>query len=144
MLIAIIGESCVGKSTLAEKLKERLGAEVYTGKDYLRLAKNETLAKALFRKRLEEALTGDHILYVVSEKEHLDLIPAGAVRVLMTADLDVIVERFTARMRGTLPPPVKTMLERRHGCFDAARHDVHIHSGDDLDAACDKICAMIE
>ena len=36
MVIAIFGESCTGKSTLARALKERLGGEVYTGKDYLR------------------------------------------------------------------------------------------------------------
>lgn len=39
MVIAIFGESCTGKSTLARALKERLGGEVYTGKDYLRMAK---------------------------------------------------------------------------------------------------------
>lgn len=52
MVIGIIGESCTGKSTLADKLKPLLGAEVYTGKDYLRLAKNEAIAKKLFRKKL--------------------------------------------------------------------------------------------
>lgn len=52
MVIGIIGESCTGKSTLSDKLKSLLGAEVYTGKDYLRLAKNEAIAKKLFRKKL--------------------------------------------------------------------------------------------
>lgn len=40
MLIAIIGENCVGKSTLAEKIREKLPAEIYSGKDYLRLKKS--------------------------------------------------------------------------------------------------------
>lgn len=142
MLIGIIGESCVGKSTLAQKLKEQLGAEIYTGRDYLRLAKNEAIAKKLFQKKLEEALTGSHVVYVISEKEQLELLPEGAVRVLMTAELDVILERFTVRMRGTLPPPVKAMLERKHGCFDDIKYSFHIHSGEDLDAACDKILNM--
>ena len=55
MVIGIIGESCVGKSTLALRLKEELGAEVITGRDYLRLAKSEAVAKKLFTKRLDEA-----------------------------------------------------------------------------------------
>lgn len=48
MDIGIIGESCTGKSTLADKLSALLDAEFYTGKDYLRLAKNEAIAKKLF------------------------------------------------------------------------------------------------
>lgn len=39
MVVGIIGESCTGKSTLADKLKSLVDAEVYTGKDYLRLAR---------------------------------------------------------------------------------------------------------
>ena len=62
MLIGIIGESCTGKSTLADRLKAQLNAEVFTGKDYLRLAKNETIAQKLFIKRLEEAKTGERDL----------------------------------------------------------------------------------
>ena len=75
MVIGIIGESCTGKSTLADKLKSLLGAEVYTGKDYLRLAKNEAMAKKRFQIKLEDAVSGPHIIYVVSEKEHLALHP---------------------------------------------------------------------
>lgn len=50
MVIGIFGESCTGKSTLADKLKVNLNAEVFTGKDYLRLEKNEADAKQVFRK----------------------------------------------------------------------------------------------
>lgn len=137
MVIGIIGESCTGKSTLADKLKSLLGAEVYTGKDYLRLAKNEAIAKKLFQKKLEDAVSGAHIVYVISEKEHLPLLPDSAFRVLVTADLDVIKERFAQRMRGNLPAPVATMLERKHGCFDAEKCDIHVVSDrDDLDVVC--------
>ena len=137
MIIGIIGESCTGKSTLADKLKFLLGAEVYTGKDYLRLAKNEAIAKKLFQRKLEDAVSGAHIVYVISEKEHLPLLPDGAFRVLVTADLDVIKERFAQRMRGNLPAPVATMLERKHGCFDAEKCDIHVISDrDDLDVVC--------
>lgn len=145
MVIGIIGESCTGKSTLAEKLRSLLDAEVYTGKDYLRLAKNDSIAKKLFQKKLEEAVSGPHIIYVVSEKEHLPLLPDGAWRILVTADLDIIKERFAQRMRGSLPAPVAAMLERNHGCFDAERCDIHVVSGEyDLDAVCAAVQNRIE
>ena len=92
MVIGIIGESCTGKSTLAKKLQSILGADIYTGKDYLRLAKNENMAKKLFQKQLEAAMCGPNIIYVISEKEHLTLLPDKAIRILVTADLDVIKE----------------------------------------------------
>lgn len=137
MVIGIIGESCTGKSTLAEKLKDLLHAEVYTGKDYLRLAKNEATAKKLFQKRLDEASDGQSVIYVISEKEHLPLLPPKALRVLVTADLDVIQERFAQRIGGELPAPVAAMLEKKHGCFDHEAHDIHVVSGQsDLDEVC--------
>ena len=33
MLIAIIGENCVGKSTLASKVNEKLCGKIYSGKE---------------------------------------------------------------------------------------------------------------
>ncbi len=136
MVIGIIGESCTGKSTLAERLQKELNAEVFSGKDYLRMAKNENIAKTLFRKKLEQA-TDSHIIYVIAEKEHLALLPDGAIRILVTADLDTIKERFARRMHGNLPAPVATMLEKKHGCFDAELHNLHVISGkSDLDEVC--------
>lgn len=129
MLIAIFGESCTGKSTLANKLSAKLDARIYTGKDYLRLAKNETIAKKLFQKMLSDAVSGENIIYVIAEKSHLALVPEGCVRILVTAELDVIKERFAARMHGNLPAPVAAMLERNHGCFDKEPCDYHVISG---------------
>ncbi len=140
MVIGIIGESCTGKSTLADKLHAELGAQVYTGKDYLRLAKSESMARNLFQKKLQEEGKAQHIVYVISEQEHLPLLPEDALRILVTADLEEIKRRFAARMRGTLPPPVAAMLERKHGCFDAQPHDLHVVSGhSDPDAVCAEI-----
>lgn len=130
MVIGIFGESCTGKSTLAVRLNDALRAEVFTGKDYLRLAKNEAVAAKLFEKKLQSAMTGEHIVYVISEKAHLSLLPEGALRVLMTADLELILDRFAARMHGNLPEPVRQMLERKHGCFDREPHRFHIHNND--------------
>ena len=145
MVIGIFGESCTGKSTLADKLKENLNAQVYTGKDYLRLEKNEAEAKRKFQMKLREALDGEHIIYVISEKEHLSLLPDGCIRILVTADLEVIKTRFAKRMGGNLPAPVASMLERKHGCFDMEPHDIHVISGQtSIDDVCKEIAAMNE
>ena len=143
MVIGIIGESCTGKSTLANKLKESIHAQVYTGKDYLRLEKNEAAAKQFFQAKLREAINGENIIYVISEKEHLSLLPDGSFRVLVTADLETIKTRFAERMHGNLPAPVAAMLERKHGGFDTEPHDIHVISGrTSIDDVCRKIAAI--
>ena len=140
MVIGIFGESCTGKSTLAQLLKTRLDAEVYTGRDYLRFSKNENIAKKLFQKELETAVSGKHVVYVISEPEHLALLPEGALRVLVTADLELIKARFAKRMKGNLPAAIGAMLERKHGCFDREQHHIHLVSGEtDPDAVCSEI-----
>ena len=143
MVIGIFGESCTGKSTLADKIAASFPCEVFTGKDYLRLAKNENIAKSLFQKKLTAAVDGENIIYVISEKEHLPLLPEGALRILVTADLELIKSRFAQRMRGNLPAPVSTMLEKKHGCFDAVSNDIHVISGEtDLDAVVTRVLNM--
>ena len=140
MVIGIFGESCTGKSTLAQKIAACIPCEVFTGKDWLRLAKNESIAKAMFQKKLAAAVNGEHILYVIAEKEHLSLLPEGALRILVTADLETIKTRFAQRMRGNLPAPVAMMLEKKHGCFDKEPYDIHVISGEtDLDEVCEKL-----
>ena len=142
MVIGIFGESCTGKSTLADKIAAKYPCEVFTGKDYLRLAKNENIAKLMFQKKLAAAVHGDNIIYVISEKEHLPLLPDGAFRILVTADLELIKSRFAQRMRGNLPAPVEAMLEKKHGCFDAEPYDIHVVSGQtDLDSVMERINA---
>ena len=143
MVIGIFGESCTGKSTLAERIAASLSCEIYTGKDYLRLAKNENIAKVMFQKKLTAAVSGENIIYVISEKEHLPLLPEGTLRILVTADLDTIKSRFAQRMRGNLPAPVATMLEKKHGCFDDVPHDIHVISGEtDLDEVFKRITML--
>ena len=135
MVIGIFGESCTGKTTLARRIADGIPCELFTGKDWLRLAKNENIARTMFQKKLTAAVSGENIIYVISEREHLALLPQGAVRILVTADLEQIKSRFAQRMRGTLPPPVAAMLERKHGCFDAEPYDIRVVSGEtDLDA----------
>jgi ABC-type dipeptide/oligopeptide/nickel transport system ATPase component len=130
MLIALIGESCTGKSTIAAEITKILQAELFSGEDYLRFAKSETDAKAAFAARLlERALsTSEHVVYVISEPEHLPLLPEKCLRVLVTASLDTIKARFAARMGGKLPPPVEAMLVKKHGMFDSESRDLAICS----------------
>ena len=144
MVIGIFGESCTGKSTLAEKIAASVPCEIFSGKDYLRLAKNENIARMMFSKKLAAAVKGENIIYVISEKEHLALLPKGAIRILVTADLELIKTRFAQRMRGNLPAPVASMLEKKHGCFDAEHHDIHMVSTvTNPDAVCQQILSKL-
>lgn len=119
MLIAIIGENCVGKTTLANKINEKLGATIYAGKDYLRLEKNPSAAAETFKAVLKASLKEMNIIYLITEKEHIQLLPEGAFRIVLSAELEAIKERFKARMRGNLPMPVEKMLEAKHGMYDS-------------------------
>ncbi|MBE5764743.1 MAG: hypothetical protein E7339_03970 [Clostridiales bacterium] len=132
MLVAIIGENCVGKSTLAQKINERLNAKIYTGKDYLRLEKNPAVAEKSFKELLSNALLGDNVIYIITEKEHLNLLPKGAFKILLTAELSVIKQRFKERMRGNLPLPVEKMLESKHGIYDNLQCDLKLNENYDM------------
>ena len=100
MVIGIFGESCTGKSTLAEELRRELDARVYTGRDYLRLARDQASARRAFQALLEGARCGEHVIWVISEQEDLALLPEGSLRVLVTAGLPEIKVRFARRMGG--------------------------------------------
>lgn len=144
MVIGIFGESCTGKTTLAQILHQAIGGELYTGKDYLRLAKNQSMAGRLFEKKLRDAVFGEHIIYVISEKSHLSMLPQGAIRILATAELEQIKERFSKRLQGPLPHAVESMLERKHGCFDDVAYDIHWVSGERTpEEICQKIQQMV-
>ena len=139
MVIAIIGENCVGKSTLADKIKEKLDAKVYSGKDYLRLEKNPSVALEKFKTMLSDATTGENIIYIITEKEHVDLLPNDAFKIVLTADLDTIKERFKERMRGILPPPVEKMLEAKHGMYDNLPCNLKLDANYNIDELMAKI-----
>ena len=132
MLIAIIGENCVGKSTLANKIIDQLNAKIYSGKDYLRLGKSPAAALNKFKLILKDAVNNEHVIYVITEKEHLSLLPEGTFKIVLTAELDVIKDRFKERMRGNLPVPVEKMLEAKHGLYDDLECDLKLNSGYDI------------
>ncbi|WP_040211014.1 hypothetical protein [Clostridium polynesiense] len=145
MVIGIMGDSCVGKSSLAECISEKIGAEIITGKDYLSLAKSESMAKVIFKKKLNSALSEGNILYVISEEEQLSFLPEQALRVLVTADLETIKFRFSKRMKGNLPEAVSKMLERKYGLFTTERHDICV-TGEDgsIEKNCEEIIKLIK
>ena len=144
MVIGIIGENCSGKSTLAEAIKSTIGAKLVTGKDYLRMAKSESEAATLFRAKLQAALSGEHVIYVISEPEHISFLPEGAVKILVTADMETIKERFKARMHGNLPAPVEQMLVRKHGMFDDGTYDYRFDGGSgNPTEICDRLKARL-
>ena len=140
MVIGIFGENCSGKSTLANAIASSLSAEIVTGKDYLRMARSESEARTLFQKKLKDAVSGDNLIYVISEPEQLALLPDGAIRVLVYADLDTIKDRFRKRMHGNLPTPVERMLENKHGKFDSEPWDYRFDGvNDNADDLCEAI-----
>lgn len=123
MVIALFGDSCTGKSTIAMILAKELSAHVYSGKDYLKLAKSESMAAMLFKQKL----SGDEpIIYVISELDQIAFLPENCIRVLVTASLETIRDRFAQRMRGNLPTPVAAMLERKFGQYETQPYDLRI------------------
>lgn len=139
MLIAVIGENCVGKSTLVNKLNQKLKAKVYSGKDYLRLEKNPDLALRTFKTILNNSVKGDNIIYIISEKEHLSLLPVGCIKIVLSAQLELIKERFKMRLNGNLPSAVEKMLESKHGMFDDLECDIKLDENYNINEVLDKL-----
>ena len=144
MLVAIIGENCVGKSSLADRISQTINSRIYTGKDYLRLKKNPSEALECFKTMLKESVEGENIIYLITEQDHLALLPDGAVKIVLTADLETIKERFMARMRGNLPLPLEKMLEANHGVYDAIPCDMRLEEGYDIDFVLQELTKRIK
>jgi len=136
LVIGIFGESCTGKSSLADALAKKLQATVYTGRDYLKFAKNEADAKKNFAEALRRAPSA---IYVITELAHLALLPPDALRVYTTAGLDVIQARFAQRMNGSLPAPVAHMLAKKHGMFDNEPRDLRLDGSDTVEGAVNRV-----
>jgi adenylate kinase family enzyme len=158
MLFIFMGPSCSGKSTLADLLKKEKGMQIYTGKDYLSFAKNENEAWKILMDKLAAAsnnkeLSGGSAVYIITEKNIVSKLPSfrNAVQVKFTADLDIIKDRFTKRMRGNLPQPVEKMLERQVKDWEDISSDICIDttgtqgqglSPTDLTASAERIIEM--
>lgn len=141
MVIALIGESCTGKSSIGQVLKESSKAEIITGKDYLKMEKSQSEAEKKFAEYLiEKQDKPEIVVYVISETDSIALLPDKALRVYCKAPLDVIKERFANRMHGNLPAAVAAMLERKHGIFDNGQYDLEFDTTkSELDVICSEI-----
>lgn len=132
-----MGASCTGKSSAADSLSKKINARVYTGKDYLKLAKNKNDAEKAYKELLKESIgSGPDLIAVVSETEDLALIPEGALKVLFVTEPDIMKQRFGQRMRGSLPPAVEAMLERKAAAWNGQPYDMkvesHLHGPDEI------------
>ena len=137
MLFIFMGPSCTGKSTVAGELSKLTPSEIFSGKDYLRLAKNENEAWKVFNENLSKAseekdTSNKSIIYIVSEKESLSEIEGinNSITVKFASDLDLIKERFAKRMRGNLPSPVEKMIERQVASFDDVESILYVDTTD--------------
>lgn len=140
MLYIFMGQSCTGKSAVADKIKELIGAEVFTGKDYSRMAKNENEAWRLFYEKLSDAasnedLSEETIIYLITERAQLDRIIdiEGSCKVKFTASLDTIKSRFAQRMHGKLPQSVENMLNNQYEEWKTIKGDINVDTTVDND-----------
>lgn len=141
MLIALMGDSCTGKSTVAKLIEEKNGAVIFSGKDYLRMAKSESEAASIFKAKLSQAVTKENVIYIITEKEQLAFLPEGGIRVFVTAGLDTVKKRFAARMNGNLPAPVAAMLEKKYNKFETEAFDLKINTDEvSAEEAAETIC----
>jgi len=120
MLYVFMGPSCSGKSSAAKELKKLTDVQIYTGKDYLRMDKNENSAWGIFEEKLKEAsgnkdLDSQSIVYIISEKKDILKLKFidEAITINFTADAEIIKSRFAKRMNGVLPKPVENMIDKQ-------------------------------
>lgn len=140
MLYIFMGQSCTGKSTIANKVKELTGAEIYTGKDYLRMAKDENQAWKLFYEKLLNSATKEEssrqtIIYIITEKAQLDRIIdiKHSLKIKFNTPLETIKSRFAERMKGNLPQPVEKMLEKQYEEWKSIEGDINVDSSEEND-----------
>lgn len=136
MVLVFYGPSCSGKSSAARSIAERTGATIWTGKDYLRLAKTEPAAWKEFVRLLARAarssrLSLDSIVFVTTDPATLmrhvgDLGTVYWVR--FDASLETLAKRFALRIGGSVSPPMRTMLERSREATLASPADLLVDS----------------
>lgn len=128
MVIVLMGPSCTGKSTVASELSQATGAVVYTGKDYLRLARSEPEAWAKFVAEITSRGSESPVVYVTTDRRDAERLRGlnDTIFVRCTANLDTMKKRFAQRMNGQLPPPVAQMLERQSKDWEDVQADLYL------------------
>lgn len=136
MLFVFMGPSCSGKSTTGEIVGKRTGAKIYSGKDYLRLAKAEGEAWRVFQEKMVEAAghgKEESLIFVCTEKELFDRISVkeNIFTVRFTATPEDIKRRFAERMHGNLPKPLEMMLEKQMHLWEGIEAKLLVNSSNE-------------
>lgn len=127
MVIALIGGRCCGKSDLARAICDKVHARLFTGHSYMELASEENEAKAAFRHLMEQAQNAeDYVIYIVTDRELMELLPEHCLRVLCKASLKTVKTRFAAQMQEPLTPAMAAMLKKQYDSFDDCPHDLRV------------------
>jgi dephospho-CoA kinase len=148
MILCVCGPSGSGKSTVARKMAEHGKWEIYTGKDYLRWGKNEPDAWKNFTRHIaQEEKKGIHIIIVLTETSMLEKVKGiGNVKIVrFTADEDVLLNRFMARMNADANPAFSKMI--RGQCIKWEKsgiHDVVDTTGKEEDDVIEEIVRMTQ
>jgi len=150
MFIMFIGPSCSGKSSTAKVIQQKHGLQIYTGKDYLKLAKNETEAWKKFTEiclsaKGKEQIDSHSVIYVVSETEKFaDLVKDSSFTVHFDAAQETLEKRFAPRTGGFVPPPIKKMIEKQKNSWLAVDADLHIDTTENsTDYSAEKVLQKI-
>jgi cytidylate kinase len=138
MVIALFGASCTGKTSVAEILASKLGARVFNGKEYLKLAKNNIEAGKAFKKVLNDS--PENIIYVISDLEDYQFVPDSAYKVRFSASLETMKNRFAKRINSPVSDPIVKMLEKKSELWQQKACDLSVDS-DEEDA--ERISNMI-
>ena len=135
MLIVIAGERCTGKSALARAILDKIHAELFTGRDYVRLAPTEPEAVDKFQLLLaEKQRSEDYVIFLLTAPDLYNLVPPGSFVVMCRSRLETSKARFARQMPdGVLSPSIAAMLEHQRGSFDHIPHSLTLDTdGADL------------
>lgn len=66
--------------------------------------------------------SGENMIHVISEAAPLARRPEGTVRILVTAELETIRQRFRVRRHGSPTVPAERTPEGKHGMFDGGHY----------------------
>ena len=128
MLLLFAGPSGSGKSSAAALLKDKLKAEVYSGKGYYRMARSPAEAWKKFQAVLQEAIDGKRnaILILVGTANLEKFKAMGKFRLVrFTAPREVLESRFAGRT-GEITPQITKMIADQEALWQGVPCDLVI------------------
>ena len=128
MLLLFAGPSGSGKSSAAALLKDKLKAEVYSGKGYYRMAKSPAEAWKKFQAVLQEAVAGKrNVILILVGTANLEKFKAmGRFQLIrFTAPREVLEKRFVGRT-GQVSPQISKMIQDQESLWQDVPCDLVI------------------